>query len=64
MFVSRAVMSHLTHARHVVAFHTSHSHLLTLAMGKADPLTDQRAGKNHQHGEQTQPCSDDVALMH
>lgn len=58
------MVMYLARARHIVALHASHAHWLTSAMGKADPLTDQGAGKNHQHGEQGQPCSDDVTLTH
>lgn len=38
-------MKHLAHA--------SHSHRLAFFAGKADPLTVQRTGEDHQHGEQT-----------
>ncbi|HEY0288088.1 MAG TPA: hypothetical protein VGC62_13915 [Pseudomonas sp.] len=33
-------------------------------MGKADPLADQRADKDHQHGEQPKPCSDERPVTH
>lgn len=60
----RSMVRLLARAKHVVALHASHAHWLTFAMGKADPLTDQGAGKNHQYGEQAQPCSDNVTLTH
>lgn len=43
----KGMVRHLAPAKHVVALHASHAHWLTFAMGKADPLTDQGAGKNH-----------------
>ncbi|KMN15189.1 hypothetical protein TU85_25700 [Pseudomonas helleri] len=51
--VARRMVGHLAHARHVMTFHASHLHRLAFAVGKADPLTDQRTSEDHQHGKQT-----------
>ena len=64
VLVHRAMVRHLAHARHVVALHDSHAHCLAFILGKTDPLTDQRAGKDHQHGEQTEPGCDNLTSTH
>lgn len=43
----RGMLRLMARAKYVVALHASHALWLTFAMGKADPLTDQGAGKNH-----------------